>query len=115
MVGRLGMLGLWGALMVLLPIFTQCEDCSKFKKEYCNLQLDKIMMLDTGMENPLECQTACFERQNCTQFTFFSGANKRCVLFSQCSPLAQGGNLRGRGKKSRQTKERLSDQTFEEE
>ena len=30
-------------------------------------------------------QTACFERTNCTEFTFFRGDNSRCVLFNHCS------------------------------
>ena len=30
-------------------------------------------------------QTACFERTNCTQFTYFDGAKSRCVLFNSCS------------------------------
>jgi len=42
-------------------------------------------MLDTNMAGPAECQTACFERTNCTEFTFFRGVNSRCVLFNHCS------------------------------
>ena len=42
----------------------QDEDCSVFKKEYCSLRLDKIMMLDTDIAGPAECQVchivACF-------------------------------------------------------
>ena len=30
--------------------------CSQFRSEYCNLRLDKIMMLDTGLGSPQECQ-----------------------------------------------------------
>ena len=30
-------------------------------------------------------QTACFERTNCTQFTYFDGSKSRCVLFNSCS------------------------------
>jgi len=72
-------------LVFTLPLLSQGQDCSMFKKEYCNLQLDKIMMLDTNMKDAQECQTACFERGDCKEFTFFSGTNSRCVLFSQCS------------------------------
>ena len=32
------------------------QDCSLFRKEYCNLRLDKIMMLDTGLGSPADCQ-----------------------------------------------------------
>ena len=32
------------------------DDCSVFRKEYCNLRLDKIMMLDTGLSSPSQCQ-----------------------------------------------------------
>ena len=34
---------------------------------------------------PLIFQTACFERTNCTQFTYFEGSKSRCVLFNSCS------------------------------
>ena len=37
----------------------QDEDCSVFKKEYCSLRLDKIMMLDTDIAGPAECQVRC--------------------------------------------------------
>ena len=34
-------------------------------------------------------QTACFERENCTEFTYFEGTNSRCVLFNECaSPVS---------------------------
>lgn len=72
-------------LSSLLSVAASAEDCSLFRKEYCNLRLDKIMMLDTGLGSPADCQTACFERKNCTEFTFFKGSNSRCVLFNECS------------------------------
>jgi len=74
-----------GLLLLLVFCTAQDEDCSVFKKEYCNLRLDKILMLDTDIAGAPECQTACFARTNCTQFSFFQGESSRCVLFSQCS------------------------------
>merc|ERR1719150_1872017 len=76
--------------LLLGPEASQAEDsCSVFRREYCNLRLDKILMLDTALSSPSQCQTACFERKNCTEFTFFEGANSRCVLFNQCaSPVS---------------------------
>jgi len=82
------MVGRWLGLAVagLLPLLlTAQRECTMFKKEYCNMQLDKILMLDTNMVAADECQTACFERTNCTQFTYFDGAKSRCVLFNSCS------------------------------
>ena len=38
--------------------------CSQFRSEYCNLRLDKIMMLDTGLGSPQECQVQCNHNQN---------------------------------------------------
>merc|ERR1719445_2201037 len=70
---------------LLVHVSIAQEECSLFRQEYCNLRLDKIMMLDTGLASPAECQTACFERKNCTEFTYFEGTNSRCVLFNQCS------------------------------
>merc|ERR1719445_480146 len=70
---------------LLVHVSIAQDECSLFRQEYCNLRLDKIMMLDTGLASPAECQTACFERKNCTEFTFFEGTNSRCVLFNQCS------------------------------
>merc|ERR1712004_83298 len=83
-----GMVGRWLSLAVagLLPLLlTAQRECTMFKKEYCNMQLDKILMLDTNMVAADECQTACFERTNCTQFTYFEGSKSRCVLFNSCS------------------------------
>merc|ERR1719341_231463 len=74
-----------GLLLLIVLCRAEDEDCSVFKKEYCSLRLDKIMMLDTDIAGPAECQTACFERTNCTQFSFFQGESSRCVLFNHCS------------------------------
>ena len=38
--------------------------CSQFRSEYCNLRLDKIMMLDTGLGSPQECQVQWGTRNN---------------------------------------------------
>lgn len=74
------------ALLLLFVLVTaKGEDCSVFKAEYCNLRLDKILLLDTNIAGTVECQTACFARANCTQFSFFPGQSSRCVLFNHCS------------------------------
>ena len=41
---------------LILSLASQDEDCSMFKKEYCNLRLDKILMLDTDIAGAPECQ-----------------------------------------------------------
>ena len=49
-------------ILLLLLIFSeatraQAEDsCSVFRREYCNLRLDKILMLDTALTSPSQCQ-----------------------------------------------------------
>ena len=57
-------------LTVLLLIVTAChlgqaqtEDssCSVFRREYCNLRLDKILMLDTALSSPSQCQVRLSE------------------------------------------------------
>merc|ERR1719282_904067 len=63
---------------LLVHVSIAQEECSLFRQ-------DNIMMLYTGLASPAECQTACFERKNCTEFTFFEGTDSRCVLFNQCS------------------------------
>jgi len=50
-----------GPLHLLLFLLVQLcraqgEDCSVFKKEYCNLRLDKILLLDTDIVGTVECQ-----------------------------------------------------------
>ena len=34
------------------------DSCSVFRREYCNLRLDKIMMLDTALTSPSMCQVS---------------------------------------------------------
>ena len=44
-------------LLLLLLTQAQAEDsCSVFRREYCNLRLDKILMLDTALTSPSQCQ-----------------------------------------------------------
>merc|ERR1712117_484131 len=44
-----------------------------------------LFLLDTDIVGTVECQTACFARANCTQFSYFPGESSRCVLFNHCS------------------------------
>ena len=46
-------------LLLLLSAGSEAQDsCSLFRKEYCSLRLDKIMMLDTALNSPSECQVS---------------------------------------------------------
>ena len=52
------------AHLALLLLLLSCEatraqsedSCSLFRREYCNLRLDKILMLDTALTSPSQCQ-----------------------------------------------------------
>ena len=50
--------------------------CSQFRSEYCNLRLDKIMMLDTGLGSPQECQVQCNHNQNQALYIVLSNVSK---------------------------------------
>ena len=46
-------------LLLLLSAGSEAQDsCSLFRKEYCSLRLDKIMMLDTALTSPSMCQVS---------------------------------------------------------
>ena len=45
---------IYGLVSYLAPF--QAEECEVFHAEYCSLRLDKILMLDTNLAGPVECQ-----------------------------------------------------------
>merc|ERR1711936_54987 len=80
MVGRLFIY-----LVVVIVVCTaQEQDCDEFKQEYCNLSKNSVLMVDTKISGLVECQTACFEKRQCTQFSYFPGGKRKCVLFKSC-------------------------------
>ena len=54
------------SLLILLTcqagqVRSQDSSCSVFRREYCNLRLDKILMLDTALTSPSKCQVRLSE------------------------------------------------------
>eukprot|EP00088_Acartia_fossae_P069816 TRINITY_DN9205_c0_g1_i2.p1 TRINITY_DN9205_c0_g1~~TRINITY_DN9205_c0_g1_i2.p1 ORF type:complete len:527 (+),score=102.23 TRINITY_DN9205_c0_g1_i2:149-1729(+) len=51
------------------------------------MKLENILMLDSNVTTPSDCQTLCFGREKCIKFSHFSSTSSRCVLFTKCPDM----------------------------
>jgi len=63
---------------------SQAEQCDMFKSEHCSIRKEVVLLVDNKISSAAECQSACFDKSACVEFTFFRGKNSRCVLFKVC-------------------------------
>eukprot|EP00092_Neocalanus_flemingeri_P011987 GFUD01012924.1.p1 GENE.GFUD01012924.1~~GFUD01012924.1.p1 ORF type:complete len:559 (-),score=123.56 GFUD01012924.1:109-1755(-) len=82
MVGSVGQQGL---LLGVLFVQATAQECDMFRQEFCNLSQGTVLMVNAKIYSPAKCQTACFERARCTEFTYFAGEERKCILFKSCS------------------------------
>ena len=75
-------------LLLLLSAGSEAQDsCSLFRKEYCSLRLDKIMMLDTALTSPSMCQVSVKRKKLSTLPRDLSRVHYRRLAFITVAEL----------------------------